>query len=141
MHQRAADLFLLEKALAPTATRPSKLSPWIRAYEVVRMPSANVTANAALVIGLLLPFIVALMPNYKWLLWALLTVGALFTASLWIIGAAVDAEAAKPRESLDAQLGYAIDFWEVVIAGSLFAVSTAVKTCFLDRNQNATRID
>jgi hypothetical protein len=105
------------------------------------MPSANATANAALVIGLLSPFFVALMPNYKWLFGALLTVGGLFTVSLWIIGAAVDAEAANPKESLDAQLGYAINFWEVVTAGSLLAVSTAVKTCFLDQNQNATRID
>lgn len=92
------------------------------------MPSANVAANAALVIGLLSPLIVALMPNYKWLFGALLTVGSLFAASLWIIGAAVDAEAATPNENLDTQLGYAINFWEVVTAASLVAVSTAVSS-------------
>jgi uncharacterized protein YecT (DUF1311 family) len=92
------------------------------------MPSANVAANAALVIGLLSPLFMALMPNYKWLFGFLLTVGGLFAASLGIIGAAVDAEAAKPNESLDAQLGYAINFWEVVTAASLVAVSTAVSS-------------
>jgi hypothetical protein len=46
------------------------------------------------------------------------------------LGEAVDIEAAKPKESLDVQLGYAINFWTVILGGSLFMASAAVKAAW-----------
>lgn len=61
----------------------------------------------------------------------LLIATAAVVAAIWIIAAAIDAEAAKPKESLDVLLGYAIDFWMVVIGALLIAVSVALKAWFL----------
>ena len=55
---------------------------------------------------------------------------ALVGAAVWIIGGAIDAEAAKPNEHLDVQLGYAINFWEVFLGGSLLTASFVVKAAW-----------
>ena len=40
---------------------------------------------------------------------------------------------AKPNGNLDILLGYAIDFWIVVISAAVFALSFAVRAFFLSR--------
>ena len=67
------------------------------------------------------------------LLEALFMIGA-----IWIIGVAVDMESAKNIDNLDLLLGYAIDFWMVVIGAALFVLSFAARAYFLARNPKAT---
>lgn len=80
-----------------------------------------------------------MVPNFRWLFRVILLVIALVGASVWVIGDAVDIEAAKPNESLDVQLGYAINFWTVILGGSLFMASAAVKVAwfYLRKRQQA----
>jgi hypothetical protein len=73
------------------------------------------------------------MRNFRWWFRVLLVEIAFIAASIWIIAQASDTEAAKPRESLDLQLGYAINFWAVVIGGSLLVASFAVRIGFLQK--------
>jgi hypothetical protein len=94
------------------------------------MLSPAATANAVMLVGLLSPFVAMLIPNFRWLLGIFLVATAFIVVTVWIIGAAVHTEAAKPDENLDVLLGYAINFWTVVIGGSVFAASFAVKTWF-----------
>lgn len=84
-----------------------------------------------LLAGVLSPMVAILIPRQKWLLYVFLIATAAVVAAIWIIAAAIDAEAAKPKESLDVLLGYAIDFWMVVIGALLIAVSVALKAWFL----------
>src|SRR5262245_50312499 len=97
------------------------------------MPSPATIANVALFVGLLSPIIAISMPNFRWWFCALLVEAGFVAAAVWMIGKAVDAEAAKPRENLDVQLGHAIEFWMVVVGGSLFATSFAARIWFLRR--------
>jgi hypothetical protein len=104
------------------------------------MPSPDLIAKFALCTGLLSPFVAMMVPNSRWLFRVFLVATALVGAAVWIIGEAVDAEAAKPKENLDVQLGYAINFWTVILGVSLFAASFAVKAAWFHlrkRNQAA----
>ena len=92
------------------------------------------TANFVLLVGLLSPFFAMLVQNFRSWFCALLAEAALITAAVWIIGEAVDAEAAKARENLDVQLGHAIEFWIVVVGGSLFVATFVVRTWFIHRS-------
>jgi hypothetical protein len=94
------------------------------------MPSPDITAKFALYTGLLSPFVAMMIPNSRWLFRGFLVAAALVGAAVWIIGEAVDAEAAKLNENLDVQLGYAINFWTVIFGGALFAASFAVKAAW-----------
>jgi len=108
--------------------------------EEASMPSPDLTANLALCIGLLSPFVAMMIPNSRWLFHAFLVAAALVGMAIWIIGEAVDAEAAKPKENLDILLGYAINFWTVMVGGSLFAASFAVKAAWFHfRKRKSTR--
>jgi hypothetical protein len=91
------------------------------------------TANFVLLVGLLSPFIAMLIQNFRLWFCTLLAEAVLIAGAVWIIGEAVDAEAAKPRENLDVQLGHAIEFWVVVVGGSLFVATFLVRTWFLHR--------
>jgi hypothetical protein len=104
------------------------------------MLSPAATANAVMLVGLLSPFVAIMIPNSRWLFRVFLVATALVGAAVWIIGDAVDAEAAKPKEILDVQLGYAINFWTVILGGSLFTASFAVKAAWFhlrERKQTA----
>ena len=94
------------------------------------MPSPATTANAVLLVGLLSPFVALMIANSRWLLRIFLVATIFIGAAIWIVGDAVDAEAARPNENLDVQLGYAIDFWTLVFGGSLFTASFAVKAAW-----------
>jgi hypothetical protein len=95
------------------------------------MPSPDTIANLALSIGLLSPVVAIMIPNSKWLFRLFLVATAFIGLAICIIGEAVDAEAAKPKENLDVQLGYAINFWTVIVGGSLFTASFAMKAAWL----------
>ncbi len=105
------------------------------------MPSPNTIAKFALCAGLLSPLVAMMVPNLRWLFRVVLLATVLIGVAVWVIGEAVDIEAAKPNESLDVQLGYAINFWTVIIGGSLFIASAAVKAAwfyFRKRQQAAS---
>jgi hypothetical protein len=97
------------------------------------MPSPFTIANAVLFVGVLSPLIAIMVPNFRWWSRALLLEIIVVGAAIWIIGEAIEVEAAKPRENLDVQLGHAIDFWMVAIGGSLFAASFAIRAWLLHR--------
>jgi hypothetical protein len=88
-------------------------------------------AEIALYTGLLSPLVVMMLPNSRWLLRVFLFATVLVGAAVWDVGNAVDAEAAKPKENLDVQLGYAVDFWMVMLGGSLFTAGVAIKAAWL----------
>jgi hypothetical protein len=91
------------------------------------MLSPDKIAEITLYAGLLSPLVVMMVPNSRWLLRVFPPATMLVGAAVWEVGNAVDAEAAKPNENLDVQLGYAVDFWMVMLGGSLFAASAAIK--------------
>jgi hypothetical protein len=97
------------------------------------MPSPGTVANVALIVGLLSPVIAVAMPNVRWWFRVVLIEAAFIGAAIWVIGEAVDAEAAKPRENLDVQLAHAMEFWMVVLGGLLFVASFAARLWFLRR--------
>jgi hypothetical protein len=103
------------------------------------MPSPAALGNVGILIGLLSPVIAWLVPNFRWWFAALLVEVSFVAGAIWIIGEAVDTEAAKPRENLDILLGYAINFWMVVIGGFLFAGSFVVRAAILRRKRKALR--
>jgi hypothetical protein len=94
------------------------------------MPSPDITARLALCTGLLSPIVAMMIPNSRWLFPVFLVATALVGVAIWIIGEAVDVEAAKPKENLDVLLGYAINFWTVIFGGSFFIASFAVKAAW-----------
>jgi hypothetical protein len=91
------------------------------------VPSPNTIAKVVLCAGLLSPLVAMMVPNFRWLFRVALLAAVLIGAAVWVIGEAVDIEAAKPNESLDVLLGYAINFWTVILGGSLFMASAAVR--------------
>ena len=95
------------------------------------MLSPDTVATFSLYGGLFSPLVMMFVPNVRWLVRVLLIATALLGAAVWVIGEAVDVEAAKPSESLDVQLGYAVNFWTVVLGGSLVVASAAVKAAWL----------
>ena len=95
------------------------------------MLSPDTIARYSLYGGLLSPLVVTMVPNSRWLIRVFLFTAALLGAAVWIIGDAVDVEASKPSENLDVQLGYAVNFWTVMLGGSLVTASAAVKAAWL----------
>ncbi len=94
------------------------------------MPSPDAIATFALCAGLSSPLVAMIAPNSRWLFRIVLLATAFLGAAVWVIGEAVDVEAAKPTENLDVLLGYAINFWTVILGGSLFIASSAVKAAW-----------